>query len=93
VAKLAHRGGSWEKGGVDSKNSACCKYDCTFDNILKLANVSRPGIVHQQIHGLLMDGVNIPAKFVRESFQEDIHRLWNVGTTIAKRWKLNGENI
>ena len=40
-----------------------------------------------------MDGVNFPAKFVRESFQEDIHQLWNVGTTIAKRWKLNGENI
>ena len=40
-----------------------------------------------------MDGVIFPAKFVRESFQEDIHQLWNVGTTIAKRWKLNGENI
>ena len=40
-----------------------------------------------------MDGVNLPAKFIRESLQKTIHQQRNIGRAIAKRWKLNGENI
>ena len=40
-----------------------------------------------------MDRVNFPAKFIRESLQKKIHQQRNIGRAIAKRWKLNGENI
>ena len=79
AGQIARRGGNWEKSGVRSENKTCQKHDCALDNILKLANVSGPGIVHQQIHHFLTDGVNFPAKPVHESFQEKFHEQRNLG--------------
>src|SRR5258708_20318685 len=92
-AKIASGVCPWEKGGVNIENGPLCKHDCTLDNILQLADVSRPGIVHQQIHRFLLGCLNLAAKFSREALEKKTDELRNIGTAIPNRRKPEPKNV
>src|SRR6266566_5037771 len=65
---------------------------CAFDDILQFANVSRPRVLRQGVHGFAGDRIDRFVHLPRGVLDEMPHELWDIFRTFAQRWNGDGEN-
>src|ERR1700733_4237408 len=64
-----------------------------LDHILQLADISRPRIANQRVHGLRGDGVDLPAHIESEMLRKVPDEEWDVFGALAQRRDVNGKNV
>src|SRR5882724_4741269 len=80
-------------GGVDRKRVAVAEQHCPLDDVLQLANISRPVIGLEQFQRIPFDTPNFFAGFLCVALDEILDQKRNVVRAIAQRGKMNRENI
>ena len=65
----------------------------TLNHILQLANVSRPWIANQRVHGLGRDGVDRLGHIEGEMLREVPNQERNIFGPLAQRRNVNGKNV
>ena len=69
------------------------KNDRALNHILQLADISRPGIADQRVHGFGRDGFDLLAHIKREMLREVADQERYVFGALAQRRHMNGKNV
>src|SRR5260370_42375710 len=77
----------------DPKGVAAAQDHRSFNNVLQLADVSRPWIRLAQLQRLVVDLADLLSSFLRVAFYEILHQHRNVLPPLAQRGQLDRENV
>ncbi len=69
------------------------QYDRPFDQVLHLANIPRPGISDENIHGLGGDAFDLLPHVAREVLRKVAYQEWDIFRVLAQRGNMDGKYI
>src|SRR5262245_46602709 len=89
----ALRRGGGKDFRLDSKDWSSRQDQGSLNDVLKLANVSRPMVGGEPAHGFRLDAVDLSIDPHREFLCEELHQQRNVVLAVAERRQLDGEDV
>src|SRR5882757_6731055 len=77
----------------DAQLFAGREQDSALDEVFEFADVTRPGIMREGVHGICGNVFDILVELAAESLHEIANQQGEIFGTLAERGNLNGENI
>ena len=77
----------------DFEDAVGLKDEGPLENVFQLADVTRPAIIDELLHGALADAVDALADPNHEFVDQKVHEERDIRRTIAQRREMNGEDV
>ncbi len=87
------RGRRGQNAWFDLEDAVRLEDDSPLEDVLQLADVTRPAILQELLHGALADALDALADPTHEVIDEKVREERDVLGTIAERREMNGEDV